>query len=83
MQWRQAIDNDGRFKPVEDWGVDNPQPTTRAGIVARALSTSFIAALPEPEQDKVAAEIEHVLEPFGDILEFPYRSELQAWRRTE
>lgn len=83
MRWRHAIDDDERFEPVDDWGVDNPQPTTREGIVARALSTSFIAALPEPEQRQVAGDVGQVLAPFGDILDFPYRSELQAWRRTE
>lgn len=83
MRWRRAIDGDERFELVDDWGVDNPQPTTPDGIVARALSTSFIAALPEPDQQAVASDIQQAIRPFGDILDFPYRSELQAWRRAE
>lgn len=49
--------------------------------MARALSTSFIAALPEEGQRQVEAELRGVCEPLGDDLQFPYGSELQAWRR--
>lgn len=80
MRWRAAIDADPRFDMVDDWRIDHPAPMDRAGIVSRALSTSFIAALSEEDRDSVAAEILHVLEPVDEPLDFPYRAELQAWR---
>lgn len=43
MKWRQAIDSDERYKLVDDWHIDNSQPTDADGVIGRALSTSFIA----------------------------------------
>lgn len=83
MTWRRAIDDDARFAFVEDWQVPNPWPTTRDGVAARALSTSFIASLPRDEQDKVAADIRDIVRDFAEPFDYPYRSELQAWRRVE
>lgn len=81
MLWRTAIDADDRFEPVDEWTVGNPMPTTVDGVVGRMLSTSFIAALPDAEQERVEQETRDVVEPYGPALEFPYRSELQAWRK--
>lgn len=82
MAWRHAIEADPRFEPIDDWTVDNPFPTDEQGIVDRALSTSFIAALPETQQAAVVADIRAALATAGGDrpLRFPYRSELQAWR---
>lgn len=81
MTWRTAIDADPRFD-VDDWTVDNRHPTTVDGVVGRALSTSFTAALAPADQDRVVEDIRRLVEPHGPTLEFPYRSELQAWRLT-
>ena len=81
MVWRRAIDEDVRFGPVGDWSVDNAQPSTVEGVVGRFLSTSFIAALPADEQNRVAREIRNIVAPYGPTLDFPYRSELQAWQK--
>lgn len=81
MQWRRAIEADGRFELVDDWGVENPQEVTVEGVIDRALSTSFIAALAAQEQSHVAEQLRALLTPLGPDLTFPYRSELQAWRR--
>lgn len=81
MLWRAAIDGDVRFEAVDDWRVDHPRAMDKEGVVDRALSTSFIAALPRDLQVSVADEIREVLEPLDEPLQFPYRCELQAWRR--
>lgn len=81
MAWRNAIEADDRFELVDDWGVENPQETTVEGVIGRALSTSFIAALSGREQTQVAEQLRALLTPLGPQLTFPYRSELQAWRR--
>jgi hypothetical protein len=49
-------------------------------VVERALSTSFIAALPDEDREGVATELRQVLDTVPGPLHFPYRSELQAWR---
>ncbi|CAN5633246.1 class I SAM-dependent methyltransferase [soil metagenome] len=79
FDWRAAIDGDVRFTATDDWEVANPFPTDPQGVVDRALSTSFVAALDQADQDRVAAEIAAIVEPLGSSFDYPYRSELQAW----
>ncbi len=82
LQWRAAIDADARFHLIDDWGIDHPQRATVEDVVERALSTSFIAALPAPQQDDVVAKIRRLLQHLGHSVAIPYRSELQVWRAT-
>jgi len=83
MRWRAAIDADHRFQLVEDWAIDHPRPTDKAGIVSRALSTSFISALPDDDQNAVASELIAMLDDVQEPLSFPYRAELQAWETKQ
>jgi SAM-dependent methyltransferase len=78
--WRRGIDADTRFGFVEEWGIDNPQPSSPQLAVDRALSTSFIAALEPAEQQLVAEQIRSIVAPFGEQFDYPYRSEMQVWK---
>ena len=80
MKWRRAIDEPAAFDPVDDWSIANPKPTTPRQVVDRALSTSFIAALEPADQIEVLDEIRHIAHDVGASFDFPYRSEIQAWR---
>ena len=80
MSWRRAINADPRLAPVDEWRVVNPQLTTPHGVVDRALSTSFIAAMTPERQAEVEEQIMALVEPLGPSIEFPYVSQLQAWR---
>lgn len=82
MIWRRAIDDDPRFEPVDDWSTPNPVPTSAEGVVGRTLSTSFIAALDDDRQAAVIDAVRAVVEPLGPDFDYPYVSELQAWRFT-
>ena len=55
----------------------------REDVVARALSTSFIAALPDDDRERVATDLRRVLARVAEPLLFPYRAELQAWRTAD
>lgn len=79
MDWRRAIESDGRFVLDVEQSTPNPQPATVDKVVDRALSTSFIAALPDEVQAAVAEQIRSVVEDMGEQFDYPYRSELQAW----
>ena len=79
LVWRRAIDRDPRFTLVDDWSVDNSRPADLAAIVERALSTSFIAALPPDEREAVARKLRTALADVDFPVRFPYRGELQAW----
>jgi hypothetical protein len=82
MQWRKAIESDGRFTLEEEISVANPVPTDAAGVVERALSTSFVASLPDEEKQSVVQEIRELVADFGPAFDFPYISQLQAWELT-
>jgi SAM-dependent methyltransferase len=81
MEWRRAIDADPAFALVEDFAVANPVPSSPDAVAARARSTSFIAALDPAQLRDVLEQINELTRPLGPSFEFPYRSELQAWRR--
>lgn len=80
MEWRQAIEDDDAFELVDEWSTPNPVPATPDSVVARALSTSFIAALDPEPQAEVLTDVRSLVAPLGATFEFPYRSEMQAWR---
>lgn len=82
MRWRQAIDDDSRFRLVEDFSIANPYPTTPDGVSDRVRSTSFIGALDPEQQAAVLADIARIVAPLGERFDYPYNSELQAWRRN-
>ncbi|MEM9514048.1 MAG: class I SAM-dependent methyltransferase [Actinomycetota bacterium] len=82
-QWRNAIDEHGRFASVDDWSIANPVAATPQQVADRALSTSFIAALDPERQRAVAKEIHQLAATVGDTIQFPYRSELQAWKLSD
>lgn len=80
MDWRRAILSDPRFVLEDERSVANPQPVDAETVVRRALSTSFVAALPGPEQAVVAQQVRDAVGRPGERFDHPYTSELQAWR---
>jgi SAM-dependent methyltransferase len=78
--WRKAIEADERFTFVEEWGIDNPQPSSPQLAIDRALSTSFIAALEPTEQLLIANRIRVIVASLGEHFDYPYRSEMQVWK---
>ncbi len=80
MDWRRAIDGDGRFELVDEVSIGNPFPTTKEGVVDRVLSTSFIATLDHERSQALIGRIREIVEPLGETFDYPYASELQAWR---
>jgi hypothetical protein len=72
--WEAAFRADGPFTLLEHWEHPNVQELSRDGLVERALSTSFIAALPASERDAVAGRVRALVstEPVG----LAYTSEL-------
>jgi SAM-dependent methyltransferase len=72
--WEAAFRAEGPFTLLEHWEHPNVQELSRDGLVERALSTSFIAALPASERDVVAGRVRALVstEPVG----LAYTSEL-------
>ena len=77
MQWRRPFPAIG-FTPLAERVLPHGATGTPEDvIVARILSVSFIAALPQTEQDRVAVEIRSLIEASPDLrgrreVTFPY-----------
>jgi len=82
-QWR-VIFQDARFAPVTSRSWPFSQTMPAQAIVDRALSTSFIGALPAAEQEVVRQRIARIVaaEPSlaRDPVAFPYVTELYLFR---
>jgi SAM-dependent methyltransferase len=84
-KWR-AIFDDMRFRHLTSKSYPFSQPMPAAGIIDRALSTSFIAALPKDEHDIVRAKVESIIENDASlasrqVIEFPYVTKLYLFRK--
>ena len=79
-EWR-IIFEDARFRHLASRSYPFSQSMRATGIVDRALSTSFVAVLPEDEQDIVRAKVKDIIERDSllnnrEVIEFPYVTEL-------
>lgn len=81
MVWRRAIEADRRFDLEREASWPNPQPSSPDAVVARLLSTSFIAALDETIQRELGDELREVVAPLGDSFDYPYDTQFEIWRR--
>jgi SAM-dependent methyltransferase len=65
------------------WSVDG----TRNDVLDRVRSVSYVAALPDVEQDRVDRRVLEILARHGlhdsDVISFPYATETYALRRQE
>ena len=80
----RVIFEDVRFRHLASKSYPFSQPMPLSGICDRALSTSFIAALPNEDQDVVRAKVANVIEREPalvgqDKIAFPYMTELHLF----
>ena len=75
VDWAPVIAEHGReFSPVERYDTTYRQPMDPETLVARVLSTSYLAVLPAGEQAALAEQVRRLVEPLGDAFELPYVS---------
>jgi SAM-dependent methyltransferase len=78
-EWAAAFVTTDIFDPLALHAFPYVHPTTPEGTVARVLSISFIAALPDAERRHVADEVRRIV-PDNDVA-FAYRTEIWTTRR--
>ena len=77
--WRAAFERTSLFGPLEEHEFDSDQRLDADGMEARVGSISFIAALDDPERERV---LERARALAGDgTVTLAYRSEVQICRR--
>jgi SAM-dependent methyltransferase len=74
------------FTPLEQWSTSWGQPCDAELLVARAASTSVVAALAEPERSEVLRRVRHLAETHPDlagkdVFAFPYTTRVHWCRR--
>jgi ubiquinone/menaquinone biosynthesis C-methylase UbiE len=79
--WRTTMEATQRFEPVAAREVAFEQRLDLEGLVERVLSTSFMAALPEPERTAVRGQVEAIGRRVGEPIALPYVSELSVYVR--
>jgi SAM-dependent methyltransferase len=83
MAWRRAFDRAELFTPLQTRSFEYEHATTREGAVDRVLSTSFIAAMPDDERERVREQVLHLLDedprigPRAERFGLPYRTDVQ------
>jgi ubiquinone/menaquinone biosynthesis C-methylase UbiE len=82
MNWRRAIEADDRFVLEREASWPNPFPSSPDLVVARLLSTSFIAALDEDVQAGMADELRAAVAHLGAAFDYPYATQFEIWRRV-
>ena len=79
--WRAAFERTTLFGQLEEQVFENEQVLDADGLAARICSTSFIAALPEPERAGVLARARDLAEA-GPVT-VPYRTEVLVCERLD
>lgn len=83
VDWAEVIDGlDTPFGPVERYDTTYRQPMDPDTLVARVLSTSYIASQPVEERDRIAVAVRDLVAPLGDTFELPYRTVVYWTRRS-
>lgn len=85
--WQALVAASSAFTPLQRACFENPQPTDLETVVARAASTSFVAALPEDRRAELLAElramlVSHPEVPEGGPFTYPHETDLHWCHRA-
>jgi ubiquinone/menaquinone biosynthesis C-methylase UbiE len=77
VAWADVVAASGRFTPLEERVVDWDQPMTRELLADRVRSISYIAAMPEPERERHAADVVALVSRKAEPFDLPYHCRVQ------
>jgi SAM-dependent methyltransferase len=80
--WERVVHASPLFEPLASEEFPNDQPQTPEGLVERAASTSFIAAMDEPERRRLLDELARRAAALPRPIVLPHACELFAFRAT-
>ena len=79
--WRPVAERTPLFTAAGELELPNEQRLDAAGLVERAASTSFIAALPESRRAEALAEVEALAQRLGEPIDLPHVTEIFVFAR--
>jgi ubiquinone/menaquinone biosynthesis C-methylase UbiE len=80
VDWAAIVAASGRFEPLEERTFSWDQPLTRELLADRVRSISYIATMPTPERERLAAEVVALVGRMPEPFPLPYRCRVQ-WAR--
>ncbi|UDY35444.1 class I SAM-dependent methyltransferase [Dermatobacter hominis] len=81
--WSEVVAASGGFTPLEEHRYPNPVPTTLDGVLDRLRSTSFVAALDEPDREALLDEARRLLAGHPELtgtFDYPHETVLHTCR---
>ena len=79
VDW-DALLTEAGYREIRRRRLDHHPPATRASVVERAASTSFVAALPQERRGPCLAEIAALIEGFAEPFPFPHVTDVHLAR---
>jgi SAM-dependent methyltransferase len=80
--WRRGLERSPLWRAGDRHELVNVQRLSREDVVARALSTSFIAGLPDDLRQQVIAQVRELVADVPEPVPLPYSCELSLWERA-
>jgi ubiquinone/menaquinone biosynthesis C-methylase UbiE len=77
VAWADVIAQAGRFTPLQEQTVPWAQEMTRDLLAARVRSISYIAAMPEPERERLVASVVGLVSRRPEPFPLPYTCRVQ------
>jgi SAM-dependent methyltransferase len=80
-RWRLEVEATGLFRVAAGTEIEFTHEVSRAGLVARVASTSFIAALPDPDKRVALADAQALADRLEEPIAMPHTCELYCLER--
>lgn len=80
-RWKSALTTTELFGPLEEHLVPHHQELDRSRLVDRVMSTSVMAALPDPERGAAIADIEALAAQQTEPIRMSYTTEIYLYGR--
>jgi ubiquinone/menaquinone biosynthesis C-methylase UbiE len=79
--WRASLSASPRFAPLEQRTFENAQLVSRAAMVERVESTSFIGAMEPADRASVLAAVRQLADSLAEPIALDYAAEVFVFRR--
>ena len=81
VSWPDIVAESGRFDALHERTIAWDQPMTRDVLAERVRSISYIAVMPPPERERLAAEVTTLVGRLPEPFPMPYTCRVQWCRR--
>lgn len=85
--WEEVVDRSELFDDLGEHNFDNPVPSTRASVVERVRSTSFVAVMAPEHRESLVVEVIRLLDDAPELqgldrFDYPHHTAVHLFRRV-